>query len=493
MTRFKSLCRDVGIGANSYLLEADGVRVVIDTGMHPKEEGLTAQPRYELIEDHSADAIFVSHSHLDHVGTLPVCAKRQENARIFISPETAELASAMLHNSVNVMESKRTELGISDYPFFRHGQLDRMKERFEPRNVGRPFDVDEAGKLRAEFFDAGHIMGSVGIMFRAEGKKVFYTGDVNFEDSTLQKGAVFPDEEIDTLIVETTRGEQIRPPEYLRRNEEDELAAAIDRVIRRGGSALIPVFAMGKTQEVLSMLQRFKDEGLIDPQTPVYIGGLSTKMTQIYDKFSDVSRRNKRGFKFLSDMELAGGNKRRVGPIPFNNGCIYALSSGMMTEKTVSNNFARQGVLENKKHGLFFRRIRRGRHPRGENPRRAARRHDRAGSLLPAREAQLRTPRLRLLRPLHPRRHRRLRGARETEKNPPRPRRPRRDGMVQGGTPFPPARCRDRHSQTRGRHRALKLLAAVIQVSVGLWNGRATRETVFPRHPQPPFNTAESR
>jgi len=116
----------------------------------------------------------------------------------------------------------------------------------------------------------------------------------------------------------------------------------------------MPVFAMGKTQEVLAMLQRFKEEGLVDEKVPVYIGGLSTKMTAIYDKFSDTSRRNRRGFKFLTDMELAGGNKRRVGPIPFNNGCIYALSSGMMSEKTVSNNFARQGLLENPRHGLFF-------------------------------------------------------------------------------------------------------------------------------------------
>ena len=351
---FKSMCRDVGIGANSYLLESDGARVVLDAGMHPKEEGLTAQPRYELIEDDSADAIVITHSHLDHVGTLPVISKRQNRAKIFLSPETAELACAMLHNSVNVMESKRTELGITDYPFFRHGQLDRMKGTFERRNVGRKFDLDEGGKIRAEFFDAGHILGSVGVMFEAEGKKIFYTGDVNFEDSTIQKKAIFPEEEVDVLIVETTRGEQARRADYSRRDEENELAEAINGALARGGSALLPVFAMGKTQEVLAMLQRFKEEGLVDERVPVYIGGLSTKMTTIYDKFSDVSRRNRRGFKFLTDMDLAGGNKRRVGPIPFNNGCIYALSSGMMSEKTVSNNFARQGLLENAKHGLFF-------------------------------------------------------------------------------------------------------------------------------------------
>ncbi len=351
---FKSICRDVGIGANSYVLDSGGVRMVLDAGMHPKEEGMTAQPRYDLIGDDTADAIFVTHSHLDHVGTLPVCAERQQNARIFISPEAAELTCAMLHNSVNVMDSKRIELGITEYPFFRHGQIDRMKANFELRKTGQKFYVDEAGKVTAEFFDAGHIMGSVGVMFEAEGKKVFYTGDVNFEDSTIQKGAVFPEEEIDVLIVETTRGEQARRADYSRLEEENELAEAITGVLKRGGSVLIPVFAMGKTQEVLAMLQRFKEEGRVNAKAPIYIGGLSTKMTTIYDKFSDVSRRNRRGFKFLTDMELAGGNKRRVGPIPFNNGCIYALSSGMMSEKTVSNNFARQGVLENKKHGLFF-------------------------------------------------------------------------------------------------------------------------------------------
>lgn len=351
---FKSICRDVGIGANSYLLDADGVRVILDAGMHPKEEGVNAKPRYELVEDDTADAIFVTHSHLDHVGTLPVCMEHQQRAKVFLSPEAAELTCAMLHNSVNVMESKRTELGITEYPFFTHSQIDRMKGSFLLKNVGRKFDVDEAGKLKAEFFDAGHILGSVGVMFEAEGKKVFYTGDVNFEDSTLQKGAIFPEETVDALIVETTRGEQSRRPDYSRREEEDDFAEAIHQVIKRGGSVLIPVFAMGKTQEVLAMLQRFKEEGRISKKVPVYIGGLSTKMTTIYDKFSDVSRRNRRGFKFLSDMELAGGNGKRVGPIPFHNGCIYALSSGMMSEKTISNNFARQGVLENKKHGLFF-------------------------------------------------------------------------------------------------------------------------------------------
>lgn len=351
---FKSLCRHAGIGANSYVLKTRSAQVVLDAGMHPKHEGSEAIPHYEFLEPGSTDSIIITHSHLDHVGTLPVFLQGQPQAKVFLSPETKELATAMLHNSVNVMQAKRIEHGIAEYPLFEHRELDDLEDSFEIRAIERPFDLDPEGTVRGTFHDAGHILGSVGVTIEAEGKKIFYTGDVNFEHSTLQKGALFPEETVDALIVETTRGEQDRDPGYTRQDEENALAEAIKNVIERKGSVLIPVFAMGKTQEVLGMLHRFKAEGLIPKKTPVYIGGLSTKMTQVYDRFSTTSRRHLPNFRFLKDMELEAGNKKRKGPIPFHPGCIYALSSGMMSEKTVSNNFARQGVLENPKHGLFF-------------------------------------------------------------------------------------------------------------------------------------------
>ena len=351
---FKSLCRHAGIGANSYLLETASARVVLDAGMHPKHEGYAAVPQYEFLDEGSVDSIVITHSHLDHVGTLPVFLEDQPKARVFLTPETAELATALLHNSVNVMQSKLIEHGITEYPLFEHRELDRIVEAFEARGIERPFDLDLKGTMRATFHDAGHILGSVGVTIQASGKRVMYTGDVNFEHSTLQMGALFPEEPVDALIVETTRGEQARAPGYDRSHEENAFAEAIARVLARKGSVLVPVFAMGKTQEVLAMLHRFKSEGLIPNHTPVYIGGLSTKMTHIYDRFSDVSRRRLPGFRFLKDMEIQGSDKKRKGPIPFSSGCIYALSSGMMSENTVSNIFARQGILENKRHGLFF-------------------------------------------------------------------------------------------------------------------------------------------
>ncbi len=351
---FKSLCRHAGIGANSYVLETRGARVVLDAGMHPKHEGYAAVPQYEFLEAGSVDSIIITHSHLDHVGTLPVFLEEQAQARVFLTPETAELCSALLHNSVNVMQSKRIEHGITEYPLFEHRDLDRIVESFQVRGLERPFALDREGAMRATFHDAGHILGSVGVTIQTANKRVMYTGDVNFEQSTIQKGADFPEDTVDALIVETTRGEQARAAGYDRTSEENAFAEAIDRVIARKGSVLVPVFAMGKTQEILAMFHRFKCEGRIPQHTPIYIGGLSTKMTHIYDRFAEVSRRHLPGFRFLKDMEIQGSEKKRKGPIPFRPGCIYALSSGMMSENTVSNIFARQGVLENKRHGLFF-------------------------------------------------------------------------------------------------------------------------------------------
>jgi len=322
--------------------------------MHPKHEGLETIPHYNQVEEGSLDAVVVTHAHLDHIGTLPVLLRQHPQARVFLSPETAALGKAMLHNSVNVMQSKRLELGIHEYPLFDHSDLDLVERMFELRNTERSFDLDDAGVMRAMFHDAGHILGSVGVTVEAEGKRLFYTGDVNFEPTTLQRGAAFPEGPVDAMILETTRGAQARRADYTRRAEEDDFAEAISRVLARGGSVLIPVFAIGKTQEVLAMLHRFKNEGLVPKKTPVYIGGLSTKMTYLYDKFSDTSRRQLEGFRFMHDMDIEAGTRRKRAPIPFHNGCIYALSSGMMSEKTVSNNFARLGVLENPKHGLFF-------------------------------------------------------------------------------------------------------------------------------------------
>ena len=69
----------------------------------------------------------------------------------------------------------------------------------------------EKDTLTFEFFDAGHVLGSTGIILRAEGQTIFYTGDVNFDDQTIMQAAIFPEEKIDMLIMECTRGDHAKP------------------------------------------------------------------------------------------------------------------------------------------------------------------------------------------------------------------------------------------------------------------------------------------
>ena len=348
---FQSLLRRNEIGANSYLVEIEGHRIILDSGMHPKEEGVDSLPAHHELPANSIDSIFVSHSHLDHSGSLPVLMNDQPEAEVYMTAATSKLVDALLHNSVNVMESKRSELGITDYPFYTHRELDRLEKRWRTFPYERTFDLSNG--VRATFHDAGHILGSAGIMLETMDKRVLYTGDVQFENQTLIPGAKLPEEDIDTLIIETTRGASPRDLTYSREAEELRFAQSINDCLQNGGSVLVPVFAMGKTQEVLTMIDRFKREGLI-PDAPTYIGGLSTKMTHIFDDFADSSPRNLPGFRILEDMEVkTGGRRKKRAPIVYQPGGIYALSSGMMTEKTVSNNFAR-GFITNPKNALLF-------------------------------------------------------------------------------------------------------------------------------------------
>ena len=316
-------------------------------------------PNFKPIADKKLDAILVSHSHLDHIGTLPVLMRRQPDARVFMSELTAEIGDALLHNSVNVMTRQREELGVMMYPLYTHRGLEQIADQWQPCRLNQRITLQgervsprETEGITFELFDAGHVLGACGILLHAEGRKIFYSGDVCFDDLTISKGAVFPESGIDVLIIETTRGDTPLPENFSRAEEERRLAAAIDRAFTKGGCVLIPVFALGKTQEVLAMIWKFRREKLLG-DFPLYIGGLSTRMTEIYDERSYGTRRQWPRLQLLAELDpfvLAG---KTIGDALPRGGRVYALSSGMMTPKTLSNIFARR-IIENPKHSIFF-------------------------------------------------------------------------------------------------------------------------------------------
>jgi Cft2 family RNA processing exonuclease len=357
--KFINLTRRTEIGANSYYLEAAGKRLVLDCGMHPKQEGEESLPNFRALDDRPLDAIIVSHAHLDHIGTLPVLMRRQPDAQIFMTETTAEIGSALLHNSVNVMTRQREELGVVMYPLFTHKETDRATDRWRWCPVGQPFTLegerarrDESDALTVEFVDAGHVLGAAGVILRAEGRTIFYSGDVNFDDQTITAGAVFPESGVDVLIMETTRGDHPLPEGFTREAEERRLAEAIERAFSAGGCVLMPVFALGKTQEALGMIYKFRKQKLLG-EFPVYIGGLSVKMTEIYDRRALTTRRLLPRLQLLEEVNPFVLNGQTILDSPARGGRVYALSSGMMTPKTLSNTFARR-VIENPEHSIFF-------------------------------------------------------------------------------------------------------------------------------------------
>lgn len=357
--KFINLTRRTEIGANSYYLEAAGQRLVLDSGMHPKEEGEDSLPNFRALGDRQLDAIVLSHAHLDHVGTLPVLMRRQPQARIFMTEATAEIGSALLHNSVNVMTRQREELGVVMYPLFTHRETDRATDQWRSCPLRQPFTLSgerarregEQG-ITVEFVDAGHVLGAAGVILRGDGRTIFYSGDVNFDDQTVTAGAQFPESGIDVLIIETTRGDSPLPEGFTRAAEERRLAEAIDRVFRAGGCILMPVFALGKTQEALAMIHNFRRQKLLG-EFPVYIGGLSVKMTEIYDRRAMTTRRLLPRLQLLEEVAPFVLNGQTIHDSPARGGRLYALSSGMMTPKTLSNIFARH-VIEDPRHSIFF-------------------------------------------------------------------------------------------------------------------------------------------
>ena len=360
--KFINLTRRTEIGANSYYLEVAGRGLVLDSGMHPKCEGEEALPNLNALAGRKPEAVIISHSHQDHIGTLPVLMRRQPQARVFMTEPTSEIGDILLHNSVNVMTRQREELGTTLYPLFTHREIDRVRERWRSCALRQAYTLSgervpaESSETTFEFFDAGHVLGSTGILLRAEGRTLFYTGDVNFDDQTIAQAAVFPESEpdgrkVDILIMECTRGDTPVPSTWSRATEEKRLMLAIEDAFARGGCVLIPVFALGKTQEVLAILYKMRREKTLD--FPIYIGGLSSKISEIYDCRAQMGRRQLSRLQLLDELRPFVLNAETIHDAGARPGRVYALSSGMMTPKTLSNIFA-QRIVDQLRHSIFF-------------------------------------------------------------------------------------------------------------------------------------------
>lgn len=347
------------IGASAWFVNIEGHGLLMDAGTHPKREGQESMPRYDLIRREDLDAIAISHCHHDHVGSLPVALRFFPKAHVLMTELSYFLVERVLHNSVNVMTRQRDELGIKEYPLFTHDEVDEQAARFQGFRYNREVEWAAYHKTRAgfssptiEFFDAGHALGSAGVMVRGQKETVFYTGDVSFRDQTILKGARFEDVRADVLIMETTRGNRAVPPGFTRESEVDRLTQSIEHVLKRKGCVLIPTFALGRTQEILAQLALLMRAGKLKKQ-PIYIGGLGRVFTEIYDLEAHRTHRQHSNLQLHEALNLVVLDPGQAQKMKLTGGRIFVITAGMMSEHTAAHDLAMR-MIGDEKQGIFF-------------------------------------------------------------------------------------------------------------------------------------------
>ena len=357
--RVINLNPDSGIGASAWFVEIDGYRLLMDAGTHPKREGRESLPLYNLIAKEELDAIAVSHCHHDHVGSLPVAVRHFPRAHVLLTELSYFLVERVLHNSVNVMKRQRDEMGIKEYPLYSHDEVDDIAPLFQGFKYNREIEWSAHHKARAglpsptlEFYDAGHALGSAGIMVRGKKQTLFYTGDVSFRDQTILKGARFEDVQADVLIMETTRGDRVVPANFTREAEIDRLTEALHRVLARKGCVLIPTFALGRTQEILALLALLMRAGKLKNQ-PIYIGGLGRVFTEIYDLEAHRAHRQHQNLRLTEALNLVVLEKGQAEKMKLNGGRIFVLTAGMMSEHTAAHDLAAR-MAGDERQAIFF-------------------------------------------------------------------------------------------------------------------------------------------
>ena len=344
---------DGGIGANSLYVQLGDFHLVVDSGLHPKKVGRLAAPNLRPLQGVKLDLIIITHCHLDHIGSLPLLMRAQPDVPVIMTLPSHMLIERMLHNSANVMVREREEKGIADYPLFTHDEIDRVAPRMYPLGFNSPKKFSGAkDEIEFTFHPAGHIPGAAGVEITHKHRRIFFTGDVLFNTQRILAGAKFPSGKFDTLITETTHGATEKPPGHSRSQEMIRLVDTINATIQRGGSVLIPVFALGRMQEIMAILHDArKFNKLVD--CPIFSTGLGIDIADYFDQISKKTGLVHFTRTILKELKVRKSPRDLVpGKEPGQQG-IYVVSSGMVVENTPSYILA-SCLAGSAKHSICF-------------------------------------------------------------------------------------------------------------------------------------------
>jgi len=328
------------IGANCYYLDIGGTGIILDCGMHPQKLGLDSLPNFDIIADKPVDFVLISHAHLDHLGALPYLVQRHPYVKIITTPQTRAIAELTLHNSVSILKENLKD--TDEIKIFSHEEIDLLIQSIAYHNYKEEFELEGyAGDciIKASFHDAGHILGSAGILLEFGDKKLFYTGDINLSRQSLQDKAELPETKIDILLLESTYGSTDTGSIPLWSKESKRFAAEANKIFSNGGSILIPVFSLGKHQEILSTIWNLMESGAL-AQTDIYTGGIGPKISRVYDYNRYAVNRTDKEFELLNIPQKNLFDMTNYEDF-FKPPCMVLASSGMLLPGTVSFSLAK--------------------------------------------------------------------------------------------------------------------------------------------------------
>jgi metallo-beta-lactamase family protein len=266
------------VTGSRFLLESGGHRLLVDAGLY---QGLAVHRRRNwepfTVDPATIDDVVLTHAHLDHTGYLPRLVKDGFRGRVTCTAETAELAAIVLRDSAHLQQEDARYANLAGFsrhspalPLYDDRDVERALGLFSPVDFEQPVELSSG--FTATLRPAGHILGSAvvtiesGLTREDQGgrHRVAFSGDLGRPHHPLLRPPPDPPA-VDTLVVESTYGDRRHPPP-----DPGLLADAVRRTIGRGGSVLVPAFAVDRTELVLLELRRLVEQGEI-PDVPIHV------------------------------------------------------------------------------------------------------------------------------------------------------------------------------------------------------------------------------
>src|SRR5262249_20643149 len=263
------------VTGSKYLVEAAGKKLLLDCGIFQGSPELAERNFKPLpIAPNTIDYCVLTHAHLDHTGWLPCLVRDGYRGPIYANKATMDLAAISLKDSAHLQEedADRAHRGAQNSnaadrrPLYTSADLDPLLKLMKPMPRTGAFDLSP--EFHFDIYDAGHILGStsLALTFTENGKKttIVSSGDIGRYDQPILNDPVTPSH-ADILLCESTYGDREHEPG----DPATQLGEIVNRVAKRGGSLIIPAFAIGRTQTFMYLLRQLEDEQRI-PCLPVY-------------------------------------------------------------------------------------------------------------------------------------------------------------------------------------------------------------------------------